>query len=113
MKKIAFDEEFQVENTIFIFSKLEDQVKLKVVRKSKGKAVFQPPTIEEVKAYFKKEGYKEEIAIKAFNHYNRGDWKDSKGNQVNNWKQKMGTNWMTPENQIQKQEEKLNSQYLF
>lgn len=68
------------------------------------KVKFQPPTIEEVKAYFKENGYTEASAIKAFQYYNTAAWKDSKGNQVKNWKQKMISVWFKDENKIKEQE---------
>lgn len=98
MKKINFDEEFQVENTIFMFSKNDGEVKLKVVRKSKGKSVFQSPSLEEVKEFFKSKGYTEESAAKFHEYYGLGDWKDSKGTQVRSWKQKAASVWFKHEN---------------
>lgn len=59
---------------------------------------FIPPLLSEVKKYFDENGYSEESAIKAFNYYTTGDWIDSKGNKVRNWKGKMITVWFKPEN---------------
>jgi hypothetical protein len=64
------------------------------------KHVFIPPALDEVKAYFKENGYTEEAALKAFNHYDAGNWHDVNGNQVLSWKQKVVTNWFTEENKI-------------
>ena len=48
---------------------------------------FTPPTLEEVEEYVKSRGNK--ISAKAFyDYYNEGNWKDSKGQPVKNWKQK-------------------------
>lgn len=69
--------------------------------KHKSKTVFIPPTLEEVKLYFKENGYKEETGEKAFKYYEIGDWKDSKGNKVRNWKQKMQSVWFKEENKTQ------------
>lgn len=60
---------------------------------------FTPPTLLEVSQYFKENGYTEQSALKAFNYYETGDWKDGRGNQVKNWKQKMQSVWFKPENQ--------------
>jgi hypothetical protein len=60
--------------------------------------IFVPPTIDEVKQYFKDNNYKEDVAIRAFNHYDVSDWYDSKGNKVKNWKQKMIGVWFKDEN---------------
>ena len=62
---------------------------------------FIPPTSENIIDYFKENGYSEEAAKKAFEYYETGEWKDSKGQQVRNWKQKMIAVWFKPENRIQ------------
>lgn len=59
------------------------------------KKEFVAPSEEEVLAYFREKGQPEARARKAFAHYNNFGWKDSKGTQVKNWKQKMQTNWFT------------------
>lgn len=61
---------------------------------------FTPPTLDEVITYFTENGFNSELAKKAFNYYQIGDWKDSKGNQVKNWKQKMNSVWFKEENKI-------------
>jgi len=63
---------------------------------------FTPPSLEDVKKYFDEKGYTEYSADKAFNYYSTADWKDSKGNQVRNWKQKMISVWFKPENEVKK-----------
>ena len=62
-----------------------------------NKSIFIKPSVNEVIAYFEEKGYKKEIAEKAFNYYDSADWKDSKGNKVKNWKQKMNGNWFKDE----------------
>jgi hypothetical protein len=62
------------------------------------------PTVEEVKIYFKENGYTEESGAKAWNYYNVADWKDSKGNKVLSWKQKMQSVWFKDENKIKSSE---------
>lgn len=57
-----------------------------------------PPSIQEVVQYFQKNGYKEEVARKAFSYYAENDWKDSQGKKVKNWKQKMVGVWFKDEN---------------
>lgn len=61
---------------------------------------FSPPTIDEVKTYFREKGYKPDIAQRAFDYYTAADWCDSQGNKVKNWKQKMIANWFRPEHAI-------------
>jgi len=63
---------------------------------------FIPPTKEEVIEYFIEKGFDQKVATKAFDYYNVADWKDSKGNQVLNWKQKMQAVWMKDENKTGK-----------
>lgn len=59
---------------------------------------FIPPGLNDVLKYFSDNGYSEQSAIKAFNYYDAGDWKDSGGKQVKSWKQKMQGVWFKPEN---------------
>ena len=51
---------------------------------------FVPPTYEEVLEYAKSRG-REDLARKFFDYFDTGDWIDSKGNKVRNWKQKFIT----------------------
>lgn len=59
---------------------------------------FTAPTILEVQTYFIENGFSKELAKRAFDYYDVGNWKDSKGNQVKNWKQKMRGVWFKDEN---------------
>lgn len=54
------------------------------------KKEFVPPTFEEVLEYAKSRG-REDLAQKFFDYFEAGDWIDSKGNKVRNWKQKFIT----------------------
>jgi hypothetical protein len=74
---------------------VNDSVNVNDIKKTKG---FAPPTLLEVKEYFKEKGYSEASAIKAFNYYEAGNWKDSKGQKVKSWKQKMQGVWFKDEN---------------
>ncbi len=56
----------------------------------KKAAGFVPPTLEEVEAYCA-ERNSPVNAETFFNYFQEGNWKDSKGNQVRNWKQKIIT----------------------
>ena len=85
-----------------------DYIQLKETKqeeiKSKPKSkIFVPPTISEVEVYFNDNGYSVLAARKAFAYYSAGNWKDSNGKQVKNWKQKMQGVWFKPENLIAKQ----------
>lgn len=78
-----------------IYKPITDKPKTKNQKKR-----FVPPTISECIEYFKKNGYTEEAAKKAFNYYDCADWIDSKGNAVRNWKQKMQSVWFKEEHKI-------------
>lgn len=67
--------------------------KEKEIEKPSKKKEFIPPSEEEVIFFFQTNGQPEAQARKAFAHYNNYGWKDSRGTQVKNWKQKMQTNW--------------------
>lgn len=68
---------------------------------TKNERIFIPPSLEEVISYFKENNYSEEQGRKAYHYYNSADWKDSKGNNVRNWKQKMHGNWFKENNHSQ------------
>lgn len=67
---------------------------------NKKSKIFTPPTQIEVENYFLENGYTKESGLKAFNYYASNNWKDGKGNQVKNWKQKMIGVWFKEENKI-------------
>lgn len=56
------------------------------------------PTVEMVEIYFVENGYSAEVGKKAFRYYNDAGWKDSRGQKVLNWKQKMQSVWFKDEN---------------
>lgn len=51
---------------------------------------FTPPTLEEVQAYCQ-ERHSPVDPVQFFNYFTEGNWTDSKGNKVRNWKQKLLT----------------------
>jgi hypothetical protein len=67
--------------------------------------------VNEVILYFKENGYKEDIAIKAFNYYNEANWHDASGKKVLNWKQKMQSVWFKPENKVTETKEETETEY--
>lgn len=86
--------------------KLEkENEELKKRAKTKSKE-FVPPTLEEVKQYCLERNNKLDYKY-FYDYFTEGNWKDSKGNQVKNWKQKIIT-W--EKNKINKQEEHKQSQ---
>jgi len=70
------------------------------------------PTLEQVKTYFKENGYSPKVAEKAYSIYNasvedhpkRKYWRDSRDNLIKNWKLKMQSVWFTEENKISDQD---------
>lgn len=78
--------------------RIEEEIK-EDEKKDKRK-IFTPPSQIEVVDYFNQNGYSNESAIKAFKYYETGNWKDGKGNQVKNWKQKMQSVWFKEDNKI-------------
>ena len=69
-------------------------------KEKKRKEILYTPSIDEVELYFKDNGYTKESAIKAFHYYEENNWKDSRNNQVKNWKQKMQGVWFKDENKV-------------
>ena len=59
---------------------------------------FTAPALLEIQTYFIENGFSKELAKRAFDYYDVANWKDSKGNQVKNWKQKMRGVWFKEEN---------------
>lgn len=84
---------------------LRTQYNSNTIKESKVKEnkVIYTPTVDEVELYFAEKGYTKECAIKAFNYYDENSWKDSRNNQVKNWKQKMQGVWFKDENLIKSQ----------
>lgn len=66
-------------------------------KERKGVASGLPPILSEVIMFFTGNGFSEQLAVKAFNFYEDANWRDSKGNQVKNWKKKMQSVWFKPE----------------
>jgi len=56
------------------------------------------PTESEVVQFFSENGYSTDAGSRAFHYYNDANWKDSKGNTVKSWKQKMRGVWFKEEN---------------
>ena len=71
-------------------------------KKNKEKNKFIAPTIQEVIAYFEINGYPSTHATHVFNYYADANWKDSKGQPVRNWKQKMRGVWFDEKYKTQK-----------
>lgn len=79
------------------------------IEKRDRKKRFVPPTLEEVKAYVKEKGYNVDAEY-FFQYYAAGDWKDSEGKPVQNWKQKLIT-WARKDEQKPKKKYTTAAQY--
>ena len=62
-----------------------------IVSKGKKSKRFSPPSLQDVVDYAKERNQTIDLAKKFFEYFNTGNWKDAKGNQVKNWKQKFLT----------------------
>lgn len=118
-KNIKPGEEFILHNTTYTYSVSADTksielVKVREIKQKQVKPAFIPPTLDDVKAYFKEKGYSEEIAIKAYEFYEASEppWHDSTGKSVKMWKQKMLNNWFKPEHKIKIEKQKSSSKNI-
>ena len=98
-KEIKLNEEFIISNFVFIADIQDSKLKFKFVRKHDGKAKgFVIPTQHEVMEYFFQKGYESLTGATAWDYYNELSWKDSNGKEIKNWRAKMLSVWMKPEN---------------
>lgn len=78
---------------------LRTQYECNTIKERKGKEIyrekkkFSPPTVEEVKRYILENNYSVDPIV-FLKYFSENNWKDSKGNKVKNWKQKIIT-WQT------------------
>lgn len=66
----------------------------KNVKNKEDSSRFTPPTLVEVVIYAKEKNQSEELAKRFYDYFTTGDWIDSKGKKVKNWKQKFIT-WIS------------------
>lgn len=100
-RKPSKSDSHSVGNTQSIEEYSIEEYSIEDIKPKKG---FTPPTIFELKEYFKEKGYNEQTAQKMFDSYSVANWHDSKGNKIKNWKQKAINVWFKDEN---KEPEKL------
>lgn len=60
-------------------------------KKEMYKESFTPPTLDEIKDYCLNVRHNSVDYQKFYDYYTAGEWKDSKGNKIKNWKQKVIT----------------------
>lgn len=70
------------------------------INENDKKKIFTPPSLEDVKSYFKENWYKEDVANRAYNHYNIANRHDANWKKVINRKQKMQSVWFKDENKL-------------
>jgi hypothetical protein len=109
MGKPSDQEVKAIPDTLNIYSNTNTNTNNITAKKSKNS--FVPPTLEEVKVFFRENGYTEEVAIRAFKHYEDNDWKDSYNNKVLNWKSKMRNNWFKDQYKIQESKIKVRDTF--
>ena len=73
----------------------EEKEEKKEEEKKREVKRFAPPTLDEVRAYVTEKGLSVD-PVKFFDYFTEGNWIDSKGNPVRNWKQKILT-WSNKE----------------
>lgn len=91
------------ENEIVNENRILEEKKGLREKREKKKETFIKPTLDEVIQFFQENSYSREAAIKAWNYYNDGNWKDSEGKPVLSWKQKMRVVWFKDEYKIKEQ----------
>lgn len=79
----------------------------KIKEENKNKKEFIAPTLDEVKKYVSDKKLKVD-AEHFYNYFSEGDWIDSKGNKVKNWKQKILTWNGYTANQKEEKQKKTN-----
>ncbi len=98
------EEQFVLNGTLFKYCVINGNIQLTKLGAydKKVKPKFIPPTLSQVKDYFKEKGYSEASAVKFFDSYEAGEpkWHDSRGNPVRAWKQKAVNVWFTDQNRI-------------
>ena len=81
--------------------KEKEKEKVKEKEGKKARPRFVPPTLDDVRAYVFERGSNVD-PVKFFDYFSAGDWIDSKGQPVRNWKQKIIT-WEKDEIQCKQQ----------
>ena len=92
---LASDDRVSIGYTYTMDTSVTDTVTVPIHKKSNKRCgekreEFVPPTFEDVKAYCAERGNKVD-AQHFYDYFTAGNWKDSKGNAVKNWKQKLIT----------------------
>ena len=78
----------------------------KRIEENKKRKEFVPPTLEEIETYVKEKQLKV-VAVDFYNFFTEGNWVDSNGKEVKNWKQKLLT-WNGYSKKTEKQTKKCD-----
>jgi DNA-binding MarR family transcriptional regulator len=105
------DEGYTPVGVVYSIDDIKEDIKDNNILAKPKKKGFVPPTLEEVKVFFRENGYTEEVAIRAFKHYEENDWKDTYNNKVLNWKSKMRNNWFKDQYKIQESKIKVRDTF--
>lgn len=89
-KPISVEPTTQKPTSQIVHNKILNNKELKN-KKEMYKESFTPPTLDEVKDYCLNVRHNTVDYQKFYDYYNAGEWKDSKGNKIKNWKQKVIT----------------------
>lgn len=76
-------------------------------KKNNNRVIY--PTLEQVEEYAKQRG-RDDLSKSFYDYYSTGDWKDSKGNKVKNWKQKFIT-WEQHNQKTNQSEKAIQKEY--
>ncbi len=101
------DEEYTPVGLVYSIDYNKEDIKDNNISAKSKKKGFVPPTEDDVKVFFRENGYNEETAIKSYRHYVELGWTDSYGNKVLNWKSKMRNNWFKDQYKIQESKIKV------
>ncbi len=82
---------------VYVYNKKEKENKKEKKKEKEKEDSFVVPTFEEYENYCKQHGF-ENIAQRSFKAYSEGNWHDSHGNKIKNWKQKLQIVWFREEN---------------
>jgi hypothetical protein len=81
------------------FNNINNNKEIKIKKKNKE---YIKPSLTDITTYIQEKGYDTNIAQKFFDYYEAGDWHDSNGRKVKNWKQKLNSVWFKDENKVKK-----------
>jgi len=103
--KVQANAEYENANENAIGNEDENVISLslknqKKSKKEKIKKTFIPPTLEVWCDYWRENGYRLDVATRAWKGYDEAGWIDSNGNPVLNWKQKCQNVWFRDEHRV-------------